>query len=124
MLTLDSICFVHGLGGGGGGRVSTWSRGEVFWPYHLLPKDIKDARVVTWGYKADFAHFFEPTPDLGIKDHARALSNDLSKLRASPEIMKRPVIFAAHSLGGIICAKVGQVNFYLPLETNHRSRAC
>ncbi|KAL8913113.1 MAG: hypothetical protein Q9171_002007 [Xanthocarpia ochracea] len=101
-LTIGSICFIHGLGGG---RISTWSKGDVFWPYHLLAKDIPEARIMTWGYKADVAHFISPTSTNRVKDHAKSLSNALSALRNSPETSRRPIMFVAHSLGGLVCAQ-------------------
>ncbi|KAL8642926.1 MAG: hypothetical protein Q9226_008450, partial [Calogaya cf. arnoldii] len=96
------ICFVHGLNGG---NVSTWTKGEVFWPYNLLAKNIPEARIITWGYDADVAHFLSPTSANRVKDHAKGLSNDLAGLRGSPETSTRPIIFVAHSLGGIVCAQ-------------------
>ena len=100
-----SICFIHGLDGG---RISTWKKGEVFWPYNLLARDVPDARIVTWGYNADAAHFLSSTPTSAnrVKDHARSLLNDLSGIRTTQETSKRPIIFIAHSLGGLICAQV------------------
>lgn len=100
---VDSICFVHGLGGG---RYSTWTKDEVFWPYNLLPKDIPDARIITWGYNAEVAHFLSPDSKVRVRDHAKSLLNDLNGLRDAPETCTRPIIFVAHSLGGIVCAQV------------------
>ena len=98
------ICLVHGLGGG---RVSTWKKDEVFWPYNLLARDIPDARIITWGYDADVAHFVSPVSTNRVKDNAKSLSSALNGLRSSPETSTRPLILIAHSLGGIICAQVG-----------------
>lgn len=102
-LMTDSICFVHGQGGG---RHSTWTKDEVFWPYNLLPQDIPDARIITWGYNAEVAHFLSPYSKVRVRDHAKSLLNDLNGLRDSPETCTRPIIFVAHSLGGIVCAQV------------------
>lgn len=82
----------------------------VFWPLNLLPQDIPDARIISWGYDANIAHFLEPTSNLKVKDHARSLSNDLGELRKYLDIIERPIIFVAHSLGGIIGAKVSHVH--------------
>lgn len=43
------VCFVHGVGGG---NVSTWTLKEVCWPRDLLPEDIPDARILSFGYDA------------------------------------------------------------------------
>jgi hypothetical protein len=53
--TVD-IVFVHGLGGS---SRMTWSKDrdlEFFWPLKFLPfePDIRDARIMTFGYNADF----------------------------------------------------------------------
>ena len=87
--------------------MSTWKKDEVFWPYNLLARDIPDARIITWGYDADVAHFVSPVSTNRVKDHAKSLSNALNGLRSSPETSTRPLILIAHSLGGIICAQVG-----------------
>ncbi|KAL8982254.1 MAG: hypothetical protein Q9205_003183 [Flavoplaca limonia] len=100
------ICFVHGLNGG---NVSTWKKGEVFWPYNLLAKNLPEARIISWGYDADVAHFLSPTSANRVKDHAKGLSNDLRGLRGSPVASTRPIIFIAHSLGGIVCAQSSSV---------------
>jgi hypothetical protein len=46
----SSIVFVHGLEGD---PEATWSRGEVFWPRHLLPHDFPKARIFTFGYSTE-----------------------------------------------------------------------
>lgn len=100
---VDNICFVLGLGGG---RISTWKKGEVFWPYNLLARDILEARIVVWRSNADLGHFLSPVSTNRIKDHATSLSSALSSLRDSPVTSTCPIVFVAHSLGGIICALV------------------
>ncbi len=50
------IVFVHGLGGA---SRKTWSKNEdpeLFWPLKFLPlePDIRLARILTFGYNADF----------------------------------------------------------------------
>ncbi|KAF2035728.1 hypothetical protein EK21DRAFT_84144 [Setomelanomma holmii] len=41
------IVFVHGLRGG---RESTWTKEEVLWPSELLKVDIKNSRIIGFGY--------------------------------------------------------------------------
>lgn len=80
MLMLDSICFIHGLGGG---RASTWTKDDVFWPRVLLANDIPNARILTWGYDADFAHFWSAISNNKVDDHASNLLQDLGGFRES-----------------------------------------
>ncbi|KAJ4287270.1 hypothetical protein N0V90_012668 [Kalmusia sp. IMI 367209] len=80
------IVFIHGLGGN---RKDTWTFEQTrefpasFWPQELLPKQAPTARILTFGYNADFVHFY------------------FSKKNTPTE---RPIIFVAHSLGGLVCA--------------------
>lgn len=46
--TVD-VCFVHGVGGG---NISTWSLKNFCWPRDLLPEDIPNARILSFGYDA------------------------------------------------------------------------
>jgi hypothetical protein len=51
VVTVSSIVAVHGLGGG---SCKTWThRDGTFWLHDLLPKDIINARIMTFGYDAD-----------------------------------------------------------------------
>ena len=114
MLTSSSICFIHGLNGG---SISTWTKGDIFWPFNLLAHDIPDARVISWGYNAAAAHFLSPTSTCSVKDHAGSLLNDLRGHRNTQETSKRPIILIAHSLGGLVCAKVSPVCRFRALAT-------
>ena len=75
---------------------------EVFWPSDLLPSAIPQGRVLTWGYDVDIAHVFSKTSKASIFQHAETLLSDLVTLRYSMSDKSRPIIFIAHSLGGIV----------------------
>ncbi|RDL41952.1 Uncharacterized protein BP5553_01931 [Venustampulla echinocandica] len=96
-LTVD-IVFVHGLNGDATG---SWTNPDTkaFWPKDFLPSDIPDARVMTFGYNADAA-FGNTTAD--IVDHAKDLLSSLIDKREEEHENQRPIIFIAHSLGGIV----------------------
>ncbi|KAI0123435.1 hypothetical protein BJ170DRAFT_660272, partial [Xylariales sp. AK1849] len=100
--TID-ICFVHGLTGN---RESTWTaHGQSApWPKTLLPPKLANARILTYGYDA----YVAPKGVAGsnrLIDHATNLLRDLSNERADYNASSRPLIFVAHSLGGLVCKK-------------------
>jgi hypothetical protein len=65
------MVFVHGLGGD---REATWTdhTGKVCWPSELLPYDIPQARILTFGYDTSF---------MDLADHAHMLLHSLSQQR-------------------------------------------
>ncbi|UPK91511.1 hypothetical protein LCI18_002446 [Fusarium solani-melongenae] len=98
--TID-ICFVHGLTGN---RDSTWTiHGQSKpWPETLLPPKLSRARVLTYGYDAYIMRKSVASTN-GLIDHAANLLNDLSTDRAYSNASSRPLVFVAHSLGGLVC---------------------
>nr|AAS80314.1 SesB [Fusarium haematococcum] len=98
--TID-ICFVHGLTGN---RDSTWTaHGQSKpWPETLLPPKLSRARVLTYGYDAYIMRKSVASTN-GLIDHAANLLNDLSTDRACSNASSRPLVFVAHSLGGLVC---------------------
>ncbi|KAF5001057.1 hypothetical protein FDECE_11072 [Fusarium decemcellulare] len=108
------IVFVHGLNGD---RVKTWTSEEtkknpsVFWPRDLLPSKCENARILSFGYNAAVAHFFNVgkgkppiAPTTTIDDHSAALFDGLKGLRDRTNTADRPIMFVCHSLGGLVCA--------------------
>ncbi|OJJ68325.1 hypothetical protein ASPBRDRAFT_134181 [Aspergillus brasiliensis CBS 101740] len=94
------IVFVHGLGGS---RDATWTINDVCWPQALLPQDLPKTRIMTFGYDSRVVSFTTALSQNGIVGNAEDLCAQLSRFRASsPE---RPIIFVAHSLGGLVCAQ-------------------
>lgn len=97
------ICFVHGLTGN---RRKTWTPNgqEEPWPKTLLPTFISKARILTYGYDA-YALRKSVASNNRVIDHATNLLHDLTTDRASCNASSRPIIFVAHSLGGLVCKK-------------------
>ena len=62
-----------------------------------------DARIITYGYDADVAHWTRPVGQNTVREHARNLINDFTILRRRTYSTGRPIIFVAHSLGGLVC---------------------
>lgn len=88
---------MHGLRGH---RIKTWTKDGCCWPRDLLPKQLPGARIITFGYDAKVAGFFSRASSNNINKHAESLLHDLRGLRQGGT--KHPIIFVAHSLGGIL----------------------
>ncbi|KAK4185308.1 hypothetical protein QBC35DRAFT_389783, partial [Podospora australis] len=111
------ICSVHGLTGN---RTSTWTakrEDTTPWPIKLLAPKLGDkARILSYGYDAYIVRMSVASGN-GLLDHATNLLNDLVSYRDSdesePDGPSRPLIFIAHSLGGLVCKRA------LLLSRNH-----
>jgi alpha-beta hydrolase superfamily lysophospholipase len=120
-LQLSSIVAVHGLGED---ARQTWTNAKtrIFWLKDCLPHDLSDARIMTFGYNAAAA-LGRSMAD--VVDHARDLLSCLLDKRNREKVedtswlashraiadgisqeARRPIIFLAHSLGGIIVKQV------------------
>ncbi|KGO49096.1 hypothetical protein PEXP_011450 [Penicillium expansum] len=103
------ICFIHGLTGD---RRTTWTapkntwtanRQPSPWPQEFFPAEITSrARVLTYGYDAYVLRKSVASSNR-LRDHATNLLNNLTTDRASCNASSRPLIFVAHSLGGLVC---------------------
>ncbi|RPB25563.1 hypothetical protein L211DRAFT_847916 [Terfezia boudieri ATCC MYA-4762] len=99
------IVAVHGLNGDAY-RTWTWKatkKGEkdVLWLRDLLPNEIQDARIFTYGYDSMPAQVAGRASTKFIHQHAESFLQDLHAHRKGDEVY-RPIIFIAHSLGGIL----------------------
>ncbi|KAH0419847.1 hypothetical protein CcaCcLH18_14269 [Colletotrichum camelliae] len=93
------IVAVHGLNGH---REHTWTAsGGKHWLRDFLPTDLPNARVLCWGYDAN-THSNSGVSIQYLYDHARELVTDLTIKRGLTKSRERPIIFVAHSLGGIV----------------------
>ncbi|CCA76564.1 hypothetical protein PIIN_10557 [Serendipita indica DSM 11827] len=100
-LSLSGIIAIHGLDGH---RLYTWiaetaQSERVMWLQEFLPSDIPHARILTYGYDAD-TRSSEFTSTNTIQRHAMGFMQAVERARKGVE--RRPIIFLAHSLGGII----------------------
>ncbi|KAF7502238.1 hypothetical protein GJ744_006309 [Endocarpon pusillum] len=92
------IVAVHGLNGN---REKTWAAGDVCWLRDFLPLEIPKARILSWGYDANTHGTLEISND-SLYYHAKNLISDLCLMRDLTKTQKRPILFIAHSLGGIV----------------------
>jgi len=77
------------------------------WLRDGLPKDLKadGVRVLTYGYDSQL---FENKSFQNIEDIASTFRKALSAVRRTDNnVMPRPLVFVAHSLGGIVLKEVG-----------------
>jgi hypothetical protein len=94
------VVAIHGLGGHACGSFKarnsnhTWIRDEL--PFNLTTNDRPIARIMTYGYDSVVA---ESQSMQQLPDIAEALNRHLLPLTESTRM--RPIIFIAHSLGGL-----------------------
>ena len=99
------IIFIHGLNGD---SARTWKHAKgVYWPIDLLPKDIPNARILSFGYNADVTKLFGNVGGGTLRDHASTFVTELGSFRAcDPEPDRsRKIVLVVHSLGGLVAQK-------------------
>ena len=52
--------------------------GGIYWPLQLLPNELPDARILTFGYDADITHVFGAVGQEKLRDHADTLLGDMA----------------------------------------------
>jgi protein SERAC1 len=101
-LTVASIVAVHGLGGD---WEDTWTddKSGRMWLRDFVPQQLPSARVWSFGYDSAYSLSKSETD---IDDAARSLIDGLDGERQHKLAKRRPIIFIAHSLGGIVVKRV------------------
>ena len=76
------------------------SQARIYWPRDLLPETIPTARVLTYGYDTHLSHVLGPPRNKStVYEMAWDFLVELEAKRQTEPL--RPLIFIAHSLGGI-----------------------
>ena len=84
---------------------------NVFWPGDLLHEECPDSRILLYGYDTKVMKVFRGAANRGsIYSHSKNLLFDL--VRARP--VGRPLIFVAHSLGGVVVKEVSPPSSEVP----------
>jgi hypothetical protein len=79
--------------------VDPTNKSEIYWPTDLLPVQCPQARIMVWGYDTMVTRGYgQAANKSGIFTHAQNLLYSLSRERTC----RKPIIFVAHSLGGIL----------------------
>ncbi|KAF2274923.1 uncharacterized protein EI97DRAFT_459876 [Westerdykella ornata] len=97
------------------------------WLREKLPKDMPDARILTFSYPSSF--YGDPTYT-SIEECARQLLRVIirdrrhpGKLRMCPTRKKRPIVFLGHSFGGLVIKKALLIaNEYVSDRTLHDTK--
>ncbi|EWG53258.1 hypothetical protein FVEG_11728 [Fusarium verticillioides 7600] len=98
------IVFLHGLRGD---REKTWTKNGVVWPKDLLPDDIPASRIFLFGYDTNITRSDQSgTTNTEIHSDAEDVCAKLAAERLSTQTVDRPIIFVAHSLGGLVAAQI------------------
>ncbi|KAH6620967.1 hypothetical protein B0J18DRAFT_212304 [Chaetomium sp. MPI-SDFR-AT-0129] len=92
---------------GTNGRAQAGSEGqrpkEIYWPADLACQTIPNSRILTYGYDTNVRNWFQgPVSRKTIYDHAWDMLYSLEAFRRDPNVARRPIVFIAHSLGGIV----------------------
>ncbi|KAF1955023.1 hypothetical protein CC80DRAFT_395054, partial [Byssothecium circinans] len=104
---LIDFVFIHGLRGGSRKTWSKMSNPAHFWPAAWLPMEpcFRNVRIHTFGYNSDWGA--RKGSSVTVHDFGQAL---LAEMYSSPSIGGQdndtPIVFVAHSMGGIVVKKV------------------
>ncbi|KAF5597596.1 ribonuclease p mrp [Fusarium subglutinans] len=98
------VVFLHGLRGG---REKTWTKNGVVWPKDLLPGDIPASRIFLFGYDTNITSTDQSgATRTEIHSDAEDVCAKLAAERQGTQTVDRPIIFVAHSLGGLVAAQI------------------
>lgn len=117
------IIFVHGLIGN---AFNTWyhKQAEVYWPQELLKEDIRDARIMSFGYDADVVNWWSQASNNRIGNHAENMLGALVRLREETDTEERRIVFVTHSLGGLVTQKALALSRHSPFPHLRQLETC
>jgi len=89
----------------------------VNWLQSFLPKQIRVARVLAYGYKSSISALFADDAHDAIQRMAESLVQELRANRKLAKTLRRPIIFVCHGFGGVL---VKQSLVYSSTRTAHK----
>ena len=93
-------------------------RKSVYWPKDLLPENLPQARVLTYGYDTHLGHRFGPSrSQKSVYEFANDFLLELEAVRRSEPT--RPLLFLAHSLGGIVVKEMLRQSYRYSKHQQH-----
>ncbi|KAK3305578.1 uncharacterized protein B0T15DRAFT_574885 [Chaetomium strumarium] len=81
---------------------------DAFWPLDFLPASCPNVRIFTWGYQTLVADGKPLRHQGDVFAHSEELLVELAGTRAGLGAAARPIIFIAHSTGGVLVKEVGE----------------
>ncbi|KAM0168180.1 hypothetical protein ACHAPF_011256 [Botrytis cinerea] len=96
--TSVDIIFIPGLGSHPIGSFKAKYKDYV-WIRDSLPKDIPSARVLVYGYDTSI---LDGNAKHSIPDLAKEFLSSINAFRTATKTSQRPIVFVAHSLGGLL----------------------
>ncbi|KAI9933199.1 hypothetical protein MW887_007671 [Aspergillus wentii] len=121
--TIVDVYAIHGLGSD---PASTWTNSQngtnVSWLKDLLPKvpGLTNIKVTMVNHQS---HWSEDAANMQFEDHARTLLDEIERVRHDEGAECRPIIFIAHSFGGLLLEQllVDAKNRSSEVSTNTRA---
>ncbi|KAE8440465.1 hypothetical protein EG329_007585, partial [Mollisiaceae sp. DMI_Dod_QoI] len=98
------IIAIHGLNGHPYGSWLSKSAKPKMWLTDFLHEDADSCRIIIYGYKSNIFDEQEQ-PRHELFNQAERLNATLNNIRNTPELQRRPIIFVAHSYGGLVLAR-------------------
>ena len=96
-------------------------REHVYWPQHLIPTTLPTARILVYGYDTNVRHSLGPPISQNtVYDIAFDFLKSLEAERRSQP--SRPLVFVAHSLGGIVVKEALRRSRSFESHHNHLRR--
>ncbi|KAL8400713.1 hypothetical protein RB594_000929 [Gaeumannomyces avenae] len=78
-------------------------REEVYWPKDLVPQTVPSFRMFTYGYDTNIRYWINgPIGEKTVYDYGWDLLCSFEEARRGAGEGSRPILFVAHSLGGIV----------------------